>query len=152
MRFSATRIVPSLMTALLGPMPGKTNWLSSATLRSNLRISIDWRASGTMCGFRNSSLVLRHISCMTDHATTIWMDSINRRECTASPSDPELAYSNVENCAPWKGGGPQRETDPPGNWFAPPGSNRSNGRGNEAVGAFGVEGRDGDLASVQAIT
>src|ERR1019366_6375564 len=57
-----------------------------------------------------------------------------------------------ENCAPWKGGGPQRETDPPGNWFAPPGSNRSNGRGNEAVGAFGVEGRDGDLASVQAIT
>ena len=30
---------------------------------------------------------------------------------------------------------------PPGNWFAPPGSNRSGGRGNEAVGAFGVEGR-----------
>jgi hypothetical protein len=25
---------------------------------------------------------------------------------------------------------------PPGNWFAPPGSNRNGGRGNEAVGAF----------------
>jgi hypothetical protein len=29
----------------------------------------------------------------------------------------------------------------PGNWFAPPGSNRNDCRGNEAVGAFGVEGR-----------
>src|SRR5246127_1303797 len=29
----------------------------------------------------------------------------------------------------------------PGNWFAPPGSNRNGGRGNEAVGAFDVEGR-----------
>ena len=28
----------------------------------------------------------------------------------------------------------------PGNWFAPPGNNRSGGKGNQAVGAFGVEG------------
>jgi hypothetical protein len=35
--------------------------------------------------------------------------------------------------------------------FAPPGSNRSSGRGNEVAEAFGEEGRDGDLASVQAI-
>ena len=40
----------------------------------------------------------------------------------------------------------------PGNWFAPPGSNRSSDGGNEVAEAFGVEGRDGDLASVQAIT
>jgi len=37
---------------------------------------------------------------------------------------------------------------PPGNWFAPPGSNQSSSGSNEAVGAFGVEGRVGDLASV----
>jgi len=41
---------------------------------------------------------------------------------------------------------------PPENWFAPLGSNRSGGQGNEAVGASGVEGRLGDLASMQAVT
>ena len=40
-----------------------------------------------------------------------------------------------------KGVGPQRETNPPGNWIAPPGSNRSGGGGNKAAGASGVEGR-----------
>src|ERR1700674_4345229 len=40
-----------------------------------------------------------------------------------------------------KGAGLQRVQLPPGNWFAPPGSNRSGSGGNEAVGAFGVEGR-----------
>ena len=30
---------------------------------------------------------------------------------------------------------------PPGNWFAPPGSNRSSGGGNEAAEASDVEGR-----------
>ncbi len=40
-----------------------------------------------------------------------------------------------------KGAGPQREIDPPGNWIAPPGSNRSGGGGNKAVGASGEEGR-----------
>ncbi len=30
---------------------------------------------------------------------------------------------------------------PPGNWFAPPGSNRSGSGGNEAAGASDVEGR-----------
>ena len=42
--------------------------------------------------------------------------------------------------------------NPPGNWFAPPGSNRSSSGGNEAAEAFGVEGRIGDLASMQAVT
>ncbi len=37
---------------------------------------------------------------------------------------------------------------PPGNWFAPPGSNRSSSGGNEAAEASGVEGRVGDLASL----
>src|SRR5207247_5896736 len=52
--------------------------------------------------------------------------------------------STVENrrlrCAV-KGAGPQREINPPGNWIAPPGSNRSGGGGNKAAGASGVEGR-----------
>ncbi len=47
-----------------------------------------------------------------------------------------------------KGAGQQWVQVPPGNWIAPPGSNRSGGEGNEAVGAFGVEGRVGDLASL----
>jgi len=51
-----------------------------------------------------------------------------------------------------KGGGPQRELNPPGNWFAPPGSNRSRGGGNEAAEDFDVEGRIGDSASMQAVT
>jgi len=42
-------------------------------------------------------------------------------------------------------------TFPPGNWFAPPGSNRSNGLGNEAVGAFGVKDRISDSASMQVV-
>src|ERR1700756_5639152 len=51
-----------------------------------------------------------------------------------------------------KGGGPQRELNPPGNWFAPPGSNRSSGGGNEAAGACGGEGLAGELATMQAVT
>ena len=47
-----------------------------------------------------------------------------------------------------KGASPQRVKVPPGNWFAPPGSNQSGDRGNEVVGASGVEGRLGDLASM----
>jgi len=46
----------------------------------------------------------------------------------------------VKKCAV-KGAGLQRVKLPPGNWFAPPGSNRNGGGGNEAVGAFDVEGR-----------
>src|SRR5438874_2245680 len=41
---------------------------------------------------------------------------------------------------------------PPGNWFAPPGSNLSSSGGNETAEASGAEGRIGDLASVQAVT
>ena len=40
-----------------------------------------------------------------------------------------------------KGAGLQRVKLPPGNWFAPSGSNRNGGGGNEAVGAFDVKGR-----------
>ena len=47
-----------------------------------------------------------------------------------------------------KGAGQQWVKFPPGNWFAPPGSNRSGSRGNEAAGASDVEGRSGDLASM----
>jgi hypothetical protein len=47
-----------------------------------------------------------------------------------------------------KGAGPQRVQIPPGNWFAPPGSNRSSSGGDETAEASGVEGRLGDLASL----
>jgi hypothetical protein len=50
-----------------------------------------------------------------------------------------------------EGAGPQRGLNPPGNWFAPPGSNRSSSGGNETAEAFGVEGRLGDSASMQAV-
>ena len=72
--------------------------------------------------------------------------------------DPEviaevaLGLDNAVTVCAVKGGGPQRELNPPGNWFAPPGSNRSSGGGNKAAEAFGVEGRIGDSASVQAVT
>ena len=42
--------------------------------------------------------------------------------------------------------------NPPGNWFAPPGSNQSSSGGNETAEASGAEGREGDLASMQAVT
>ena len=40
-----------------------------------------------------------------------------------------------------KGGGPQREINPPGNWFAPPGSNQSSSGGNETAEASGAKSR-----------
>ena len=42
----------------------------------------------------------------------------------------------------------QQEFVLPGNWFVPPGNNRSSSRGNEAVGAFGVKGRLSDSVSM----
>jgi hypothetical protein len=51
-----------------------------------------------------------------------------------------------------KGTDPQREIDPPGNWFVPPGNNRSSGRGNEVAEAFGGKSRNSDSVSVQAVT
>src|SRR5271165_4512126 len=36
--------------------------------------------------------------------------------------------------------------------FVPAGSNRSSGRGNEVAEAFGVEGHESDLVSMQAVT
>jgi hypothetical protein len=53
--------------------------------------------------------------------------------------------------APWKGGAFQREIAPPGNWFVPPGNNRSSGGGNEVAEAFGGKGRESDSVSVQAV-
>jgi len=40
-----------------------------------------------------------------------------------------------------RGAGLQRVQLPPGNWFVPPGSNRNDGGGNEAAGAFDGKGR-----------
>ena len=54
--------------------------------------------------------------------------------------------------APCKGVGLQWVQLPPGNWFAPAGSSRSGGGGNEAVEAFDVKDRSGGPASRQAVT
>jgi hypothetical protein len=51
------------------------------------------------------------------------------------------ASSTVVTVHREKGAGLQRVQLPPGNWFAPPDSNRSGSGGNEAVGAFDGEGR-----------
>ena len=53
-----------------------------------------------------------------------------------SPTSLEM----LKQCAV-KGAGLQRVQLPPGNWFAPPGSNRDGSGGNKAVGALGVKGR-----------
>ena len=61
-----------------------------------------------------------------------------------------VALSELESCAA-KGAGPQWVQFPPGNWIAPPGSNRSSSGGNEAAEASDVKGRVGDLAIMQAV-
>jgi hypothetical protein len=45
------------------------------------------------------------------------------------------------NACAVKVGAFQWEIEPPGNWFVPPGNNRSGSGGNKAVGAFDVKGR-----------
>ena len=66
-------------------------------------------------------------------------------------SDGSIVENSVSTslwCAV-KGASPQRVQVPPGSWFAPPGrSNQSGDGGNEVVGASGVEGHLGDLASM----
>ena len=63
---------------------------------------------------------------------------------------PKIVVNSVSTslrCAV-KGASPPRVQVPPGSWFAPPGSNQSGDGGNEVVGASGVEGHLGDLASM----
>ena len=50
-----------------------------------------------------------------------------------------------------KAGAFQRGIDPPGNWFVPPGNNRSGGGGNEVVGAFDAKGRSSGSVSMQVV-
>ncbi len=56
------------------------------------------------------------------------------------------SYLRREKALIHSGGIPARD------WFVPPGSNRSSGGGNEAAGAYGVEGRIGDSPSMPAVT
>jgi hypothetical protein len=67
-----------------------------------------------------------------------------------SQVNPICDFSPHISCAV-KGAGQQWVRVPPGNWIAPPGSNRSSGGSNEAAEASDVEGREGDLASMQAV-
>src|ERR1700676_141072 len=64
---------------------------------------------------------------------------------SANPTPREPRPIQLEPCAV-KGARPQWVQFPPGNWIAPPGSNRSSRGGNEFAGAFDVTGRVGDLA------
>ena len=68
------------------------------------------------------------------------LNTISRLGCCFSGLGSSGAVG-WRNSAPWKGAGLQRVKVPPGNWFAPPGSNRNGGGGNEAVGAFDGKGR-----------
>jgi hypothetical protein len=54
---------------------------------------------------------------------------------------PTCAFKSRYRVRREKGGGPQRELNPPGNWFAPPGSNQSSSGGNETAEASGAESR-----------
>src|SRR6267143_5281196 len=76
-----------------------------------------------------------------------------------STEQSTLPVSGLLNCAAKSHNRVRRERRwstagvyPPGNWFAPPGSNQSSSGGNETAEASGAEGRNGDLASVQAVT
>jgi hypothetical protein len=59
-------------------------------------------------------------------------------------------FNTAFTCAV-KGVGQQWVKVPPGNWIAPPGSNRGSGGSNETAEASGVEGLLGDSASMQAV-
>ena len=61
--------------------------------------------------------------------------------CGAPPDTAIFCSLSLAKKCAVKGAGLQRVQLPPGNWFAPPGSNRSGSGGNEAVGAFDVKGR-----------
>jgi len=72
-------------------------------------------------------------------------------ELIIRPKRSQVLVSRVIGCAVkrcWSTAG----VYPPGNWFAPPGSNQSSSGGNETAEASDVEGRKGDLASVQVVT
>ena len=56
------------------------------------------------------------------------------------PEEVQRSFPFAAQCAV-KGAGQQRVQVPPGNWIAPPGSNRSSGGGNETAEASGVKGR-----------
>jgi hypothetical protein len=58
-------------------------------------------------------------------------------------NSPHSEFQRVSprNACAVKAGAFQWKIDPPGNWFVPPGNNRSGGGGNKAVGAFDVKGR-----------
>ena len=58
-----------------------------------------------------------------------------------------LTLGKVCTCAVKAGAFP-RGTDPPGNWFVPPGNNRSDGRGDEVVGAFDAKSRSSGSVSM----
>jgi hypothetical protein len=63
-----------------------------------------------------------------------------------------LVYNALAGCAVKRCWSTVAGVYPPGDWFAPPGSNQSSSGGNETAEASGAEGREGDLASVQAVT
>src|SRR5271157_5123254 len=91
-----------------------------------------------------SAKASRCASRTTEAASSKWKSQRHYRlsNCDASTHQVEpTGLINAETGCAVKGGGPQRELNPPGNWFAPPGSNQSSSGGNETAEASGAEGR-----------
>ncbi len=80
----------------------------------------------------------------------MWGSLFYAVECLVSIGRAQLLTNAETVCAVkrrWSTAG----VNLPGNWFAPPGSNQSSSGGNETAEASGAEGREGDLASMQAV-
>src|ERR1700747_2972078 len=95
-------------------------------------------------GNRHPRLVRAFIRLVTPDRTLRRNDTLGGPLPPRTPSVVSQFFSRlrsrVTGCAV-KGGGPQRELNPPGNWFAPPGSNQSSSGGNETAEASGAESR-----------
>ena len=118
----------------------------------------DNRQKRIQIAFRVRILYGPSLGSQLDYESTASSSTLRVEECGGVAIWPKGRFrippspgKSVTGCAV-KGGGPQRELNPSGNWFAPPGSNQSSSGGNETAEASGVEGRKGDLASVQAVT
>jgi hypothetical protein len=71
----------------------------------------------------------------------VWLAVLQVRQVARHGFNDTTTHVTLPLQCAVKGTEPQREINPPGNWIAPPGSNRSDGGVNKAAGASGAEGR-----------